>query len=57
MSNDFIQLKELVMQYIRDNLKVKVKTEQNDYDGAISSISVTVLLEGEEISYDSAYLR
>lgn len=46
-----------IKEYIKDNLKIKVKAEYGDYSGTPSSISVTLLLEDEEISYDNDYLR
>jgi hypothetical protein len=49
--------KEELKEYLRDNLKVRVKAEYGDYDGTPSSFSVRLFLEDEEISYDNDSLR
>ena len=48
--------KDELKEYLRDNLKVKVEVDYGDCYTP-SSISVILLLEGEQISYDNDSLR
>lgn len=48
--------REEIKEYLRDNLKIQIKPEYGDYDMSVTGVRVILLLDDEQISWDSAYI-
>lgn len=48
--------REEIKEYLRDNLKIRIKPQYGDYDMSVTGLEVILLLDDEEISRDSTYI-
>lgn len=48
--------KEELKEYLRDNLRIRIKPEYGEYSMTITGLRVILLLDDEEICCDSSYI-